>query len=429
MNWEILLNKVSEISQWRALLIRMSLHIDTVIKVVIRREYETVYYCAERERVSKLKFKQDGLVQFEISLNKKTEVSWGFSNELIYEPSEFKALLKLLSSRCEITNSLSSVSHKAWEKIAATHAQSEVIAVSESMKSVLQRAALVAPFETTVLLQGESGTGKDIIANFIHKYSKRDKSKFLAINCASLPSSLIESTLFGHEKGAFTGALSQKKGYFERASNGTLFLDEVGELGLDVQAKLLRVLENGEFERVGGDETLKSSVRIIAATHKDIKNQVSKDAFRQDLYYRLSTFTLLIPPLRSRKVDIPPLAEHFLSQLKRKLKVEIKGLTAAFNQQLISYDWPGNARELSNELEKAMILSQGKNLKLFLDDEDIEETAAESLSFEDHVKSIIQNTLNLTEGRVHGSGGAAELLQLNPQTLYSKMRKYGIKKN
>ena len=429
MKFEYLLNIVSEIGQWSALLNRLSSIFDGDVQVHVVRQRESSYYSIKSKNFSKETFSISSQPDFDFELNRNTEVKWWFQKELSFDQGNLKGLLKLLSSRCELTRSLSSVSHKAWEKLATNKSQPGVIAFSEIMKKVLEKALLVAPFETSVLLQGESGTGKDVLANFIHKNSKRPKDTFLAINCASLPSLLIESTLFGHEKGAFTGAYNQKKGYFERASSGTLFLDEVAELSLEVQAKLLRVLENGEYERVDGNETLKSTVRILAATHKDLKVSVNTKEFREDLYYRLSTFTLFIPPLRKRKTDIYPLAEYFISQLSEKLKINVKAMSSNFTQQLLLHDWPGNARELRNELEKGMILSQGKNLKLYLGDDEIDEDIVESISFDAQVKRIIESALSQTKGKVQGDGGASDLLKLNPQTLYSKMRKYGIEKS
>jgi transcriptional regulator with GAF, ATPase, and Fis domain len=332
------------------------------------------------------------------------------------------AALNICVSHIKTVERLTKVSHRALSQLseAAEDAFPEVR--SGVMKDCLQRIRMVAPYNTPVLLQGESGTGKEVLARYLHKTSSRRKRPFLSVNCAAIPENLIESTLFGHRKGAFTGAVSDNSGFFERARGGTLFLDEIGDLSLNAQAKILRVLETEDFERVGGVEQKQADVRIVAASHKTIKNEVENGNFRRDLFFRISSFPVIVPPLRDRKEDIIPLAELLLKDLCRKMRISFEGYGEAFNRELLQHSWPGNIRELKNELEKALIISGGRKLDLQIDSQ----VEFKNESFEDRVKEIIVGALKTSGGKVQGEGGAAELLSMNSQTLYSKIRKYSI---
>ena len=316
----------------------------------------------------------------------------------------------------------------------------EIIGQSESLRRVLSKAEQVAPLNTTVSILGETGTGKELLAHAIHKLSPRRNRTLIKVNCAALPGSLIESELFGHEKGAFTGADSRRPGRFEIAHGGTLFLDEVGEFPLDLQSKLLRVLEEGEFERVGGSQTLKVDVRVIAATNRNLEEAVRKGDFRSDLYYRLNIFPITLPPLRDRKEDIPILVTHLVRHLSQKLGKTIDAIPQDTMAKLRNYPWPGNVRELRNVIERAVIITPGSQLRL-IDDLDSqaleldlhEETALHGVfqvggTLEQTEYNLIMQTLKNVHWKVEGPGGAAELLNIHPSTLRSRMRKLHIER-
>jgi len=310
---------------------------------------------------------------------------------------------------------------------------SSIVIRSDASKYAFQMAKEVAKVDTTVLLQGETGVGKGVYAKFIHEQSKRDGRTFLQVNCAAIPSDLLESELFGFEKGAFTGAAKQKKGRFELADGGTLFLDEIGELPGALQAKLLRVLQSGEFERLGSEKTLKVDVRIIAATNRILLEEIQKGNFREDLYYRINVFPITIPPLRKRKEDIPELMEYFALQFQKKYEKKITGISKQSYNVVSKYNWPGNIRELQNVIERAVISSHGDTLRIdVLDgssvilkaDQEIKESGPVKL---DEVERIhILKILEQCNWRIHGKSGAAELLDINPSTLRSRMKKLDI---
>jgi PAS domain S-box-containing protein len=319
-----------------------------------------------------------------------------------------------------------------------------IIGSSEALRRVLRQAEQVAPLDTTVSILGETGTGKELLAHAIHNLSGRQNHTLVKVNCAALPGTLIESELFGHEKGAFTGADTRRTGRFEIANGGTIFLDEVGELPLDLQAKLLRVLEEGEFERVGASHTVKVDVRVIAATNRNLEEEVRKGAFRSDLYYRLSIFPITLPPLRERKEDIPILVTHMVKQLSQKLGKTIDAIPQETMSKLRNYPWPGNVRELRNVIERAVIVTQGSKLRL-IDDLDLQafelqlhahaavhngivDSVQAGETLEQTEYNLITRTLKNVHWRVEGPGGAAELLNLHPSTLRSKMRKLGIER-
>ena len=306
---------------------------------------------------------------------------------------------------------------------------SNIITRDPNYKRVLRQVEQVADTDATVLILGETGTGKELLARAIHRLSEREKMSLVKVNCGALPKNLIESELFGHEKGSFTGAHQQKIGKFERANQGTIFLDEIGELPLDVQSKFLRVLQEGEIERVGGTKTIKVDVRIIAATNRNLETEVAKNAFREDLYYRLNVFPIYNIPLRERPEDIPLLIEHFATKYAKKINKEISEISTTSMNKLMRYDFLGNVRELENLVERAVILSKNKVLTFDLSlsaNQNVESSSF--LSMEEMQKKHIIEALKKSKGKVSGAFGAAELLNMNDKTLTSRMKKLEIDK-
>jgi transcriptional regulator with GAF, ATPase, and Fis domain len=307
-----------------------------------------------------------------------------------------------------------------------------IVGDSPALSHVLGQIAQVAPTDSTVLILGETGTGKELVARAIHEAGGRRDRPLVKLNCAALPRELVESELFGHEKGAFTGALQQRRGRFEAADGGTLFLDEVGELPLEAQAKLLRVLQEREFERVGGNRTFRVDVRIIAATNRDLRAQAKEGRFRDDLFYRLNVFPIVLPALRERREDIPRLVEHFAAKTARKLGRELRGVAPSFVERATAYDWPGNIRELENLVERAMIMSRGPVLDgvaLFAAGPTTRPlTIANNGTLEDVERAHIRRVLEDTRWQIEGELGAARVLGLNPSTLRGRLRKLGIRK-
>ncbi len=302
-----------------------------------------------------------------------------------------------------------------------------IVANSLGMKQVLEQSRQVAVTDSAVLITGETGTGKELIARTIHQMSRRNKKMMVTVNCAALPASLIESELFGREKGAYTGALTRQIGRFELADQTTIFLDEIGELPLELQVKLMRILQFGEFERIGSPETHKTDIRVIAATNKDLKKALDDGIFRKDLYYRLNVFPIHIPPLRERSEDIPALTWAFISELTEKTGKRIDSIPRKTMDRLIHYSWPGNVRELRNVIEHAMILATGHVLDIPVWSSDIH--AEEKVhSLEEVERRYIIQVLKKTSWRVRGAGGAAEMLGLNEGTLRFRMKKLGIQR-
>ena len=306
--------------------------------------------------------------------------------------------------------------------------QHDIIGDSDALKYVMFKIKQVATTDVAVLIEGETGTGKELIARAIHRESSRKDKKFIKVNCASIPENLIESELFGHEKGSFTGAIEKRIGRFELADGGTLFLDEIGELPLNLQPKLLHVLQQGEFERIGSSKTIKTDVRIIAATNKVLEDEIKKGHFRNDLYYRLDVFPISVSPLRERKEDITPLVEHYIKIYSLKLNRPIKMISKSAMKRLINYSWPGNVRELENVIERAIINSHNGILNFDFLPISVEHSN-KFVTLEEAEKNHITEALRKSEWKINGSGGAAEKLKLNPQTLRSKMQKLGIKRD
>ncbi|MGH8071406.1 MAG: sigma-54-dependent transcriptional regulator [Candidatus Entotheonellia bacterium] len=313
---------------------------------------------------------------------------------------------------------------------------SAIIGTSEPMQRVFEAIALVAPTEATVLIEGESGTGKELVAQAIHANSPRRTGPLITVNCAALPETLLESELFGHERGAFTGATERRLGRFELAHHGTIFLDEIGELTPAAQTKLLRVLQSQEFERVGGTHTLKVDVRVIAATNKDLEAAVHTGQFRDDLRYRLQVFPLTVPPLRERRDDIPLLAEHFLKSYTERHRRRLRGLTPRALDLFMRYDWPGNVRELEHTIERAVILARGEHLtpeelppNIRAASGDLEDTTLQEpavpvgLTLKEVERELIRKTLEHTGGN---RTKAAEVLGISRATLHNKLKEYGL---
>jgi len=312
---------------------------------------------------------------------------------------------------------------------------SSIIGTSPGITSVLERISMVAPTDSNVLILGESGTGKELVAREIHKHSRRAARPMIRVNCAAIPEELFESEFFGHVRGAFTGATRDRAGRFELADKGTIFLDEVSEIPTTVQAKLLRVLQERELERVGDERTRTVDVRVIAASNRDLKASVDAGAFRDDLYYRLNVFPIEIPPLRERKEDIPPIAAAFVAQAARRVDRPVPALSVGLVEQLCAYEWPGNVRELQNVLERAMIVSRGGPLRLDVaptaDGASLGAAPAGVMSDAEVKKRERENVLaalEQTNWRVYGPKGAAKVLGLAPSTLLSRMQRMGIKK-
>ena len=314
----------------------------------------------------------------------------------------------------------------------------DIIGESSGLKNVMEMVHQVAPRNNTVLLLGETGVGKEVIANAIHYGSTRSNGPFIKVNCGAIPESLIDSELFGHEKGAFTGAFMEKRGRFERADGGTLFLDEIGELPPQAQIRLLRVLQSRELERVGGTKTIPVDIRIIAATHRNLEQMMSENHFREDLWFRINVFPIFIPPLRQRRDDIPALTRHLIQTKSKEL-----GLTASPNiapgalARLMKYDWPGNVRELQNIVERELIRYRGGALyfESLASDNPQKGTKTPSakgqgglrqLKLDEAIALHIRNILEHSNGRINGRGGAAEILGVNPSTLRSRMEKLGV---
>jgi len=305
----------------------------------------------------------------------------------------------------------------------------DIVGKSTALRKVLDQVAIVAPTSSTVLLHGETGTGKELVARAIHNLSPRRERTFVRLNCAAIPSGLVESELFGHEKGAFTGALMQKRGRFELADHGSLFLDEIGDITMDLQPKLLRALQEQEFERLGSTKTIHVDVRLIAATHRDLESMIRNNQFREDLFYRLRVFPIEIPPLRERREDIQLLVHFFVSSLSRRMQKRIRSVPKHAMEALVNADWPGNIRELENFIERCVILTQGDELNVpraELRKTGVRSVISASSTFEQAERCAILDALRGASGRIAGNGGAAERLGLKRTTLQNKMRRLNI---
>jgi len=314
-----------------------------------------------------------------------------------------------------------------------------MIGDSKKMTKVYQLIEQVAKSNATVLIQGETGTGKELVAQGIHDLSERRDKVIVKVNCAALPVQLCESELFGHERGSFTGALDRRIGKFELANSGTLFLDEIGDMPAEMQVKLLRALQEREIERLGGNRVIKVDVRVIAATNKDLWEEVQEGRFRRDLYYRLNVFPIVLPPVRERKEDIPALVDHFIRRLSVCIGKDVDGVSDRVIHDLLSYDWPGNVRELEHVMERTLLLTRGARIEEVdvpweREDRMLRRAMAETAG-SGQVKTITENerdhilyVLRICRSRINGRGGAAELLGIPPSTLSSKLKRLGIRK-
>jgi formate hydrogenlyase transcriptional activator len=307
----------------------------------------------------------------------------------------------------------------------------QILGMSPALEAVLEQVEQVAPTDSTVLIQGETGTGKELIARAVHNLSSRCGRPFIKLNCAAIPFDLLESELFGHEKGAFTGAIAQKIGRFEMADKGTLFLDEVGDIPPALQPKLLRVLQEQEFERLGSNRTHQVDVRLVAATNRNLVDMVKRNEFRSDLYYRLNVFPIPLPPLRARREDIPALVEHFVEIYARRMGKQIDQVSSETMSELASYAWPGNIRELQNFIERSVILSSGNVLQAPFASLKAAATTEtqEAVTLEEAERNHIRKTLDQTRWVVSGPNGAAARLGIKRSTLYFRMQKLGISRS
>jgi len=309
---------------------------------------------------------------------------------------------------------------------------SAIIGVDTGLREVMDRVGLVAGTDSPVLVLGETGSGKEVVARAVHACSSRRNGPVMRVNCGAIPTELVDSELFGHERGSFTGAVSDRKGWFERADGGTLFLDEVAELSMAAQVRLLRILQDGAFEKVGGQRTQSVNVRLVAATHRDLHALVMEGRFREDLYYRINVFPIRLPPLRERREDIPVLAAHFARRAGLRLGTSSLTLTAADVELLLAYEWPGNVRELASVIERAAILGNARRLDLERalgvgpDRSAQRPSDAPFATLDEATTRHLEAALSRTAGRIEGAQGAAKLLAINPHTLRARMRKLGI---
>ena len=355
--------------------------------------------------------------------------------DYLTKPLDFE-LLKLTLERAIEHTGLKSENRDLKEKLRSDYDLHKIIGTSKPMKDLIELMAMVAPSEATVLIDGESGTGKELVAKSIHHNSERKDGPFVVVNCAAITETLLESELFGHEKGAFTGAEKRREGRFMQADKGTIFLDEIGETSPSMQAKLLRVIQEREIQRVGGQETVKVDVRILAATNRDLKDEVEKGNFREDLFYRLNVVSLKIPPLRERQDDIPLLAQHFLEKYSKKNRKETRGFSPLAMDMLVKNDWPGNVRELENTIERAVILLRGDLVTEKELPSHIFEPYAEKSDWfapsnaeianrplEEIEKEAILATLEAADGN---KSETARRLGINRKTLHKKLKQYGV---
>ena len=304
----------------------------------------------------------------------------------------------------------------------------EIIGARGALREVLDLVRTVAPTDSTALIEGETGTGKELIARSIHEHSTRRDRSFVKLNCAAIPLGLLESELFGHERGAFTGAVARKVGRFEAANQGTLFLDEIGDIPPELQPKLLRVLQDGEFERLGSTQTQRANVRLVAATNRDLSKLVSQNQFRSDLYYRLNVFPILVPPLRDRSGDIPLLVMHFVGIYSERMNKQIEWIPTEVMEALVGHSWPGNIRELQNFIERSVILTDGNTLRPPLEEfrQAAEIDSLEPITLEEAERHHIRKTLEQTLWVITGPKGPAVRLGIKRSTFYTRMQKLGI---
>ena len=349
-----------------------------------------------------------------------------FTNESLPFLTAFANQAAIAIENANLYQSLRDENRQLREEMQRIHGFKEIIGQSQKMREVFDMISRVLDSDATVLIEGESGTGKELVARAIHYNGPRKDKPFMAIFCGSLPDSLLETELFGHKKGAFTGAVTDKRGLFEAADGGTFFLDEIGDLSMQIQTKLLRVLQEGEIRRVGENEIRKVNVRVVSATNKVLKELVPQGLFREDLYYRLNTISIKMPLLRERKPDIPLLAHHFLDQFAETKKVKIKGFAEDALEALLSYPWPGNVRELENSIERAVVMTKGELISaddLRLPQTDIEDFSEEGLSLKDSQRRLVKKTLDEQDGNISET---AKILGVSRRWLHYKIKEWQL---
>ena len=404
------------------------------------KDIPVIFMTALSEAEDKVKGFQTGAVDYVTKPIQQEEVLARVNTHLTLRRLQKNLEQQVAARTVDLQNALSEVERLKnrlqdenvylQEEIKLTHNFEDIIGQSRAMKDVLAQVEQVAPTDATVLVLGETGTGKELLARAVHNLSGRKDRPLVKVNCAALPANLIESELFGHEKGAFTGALDRKTGRFELADGGTIFLDEIGDLPLELQAKLLRVLQEGEFERLGSSSTLKVDVRVIAATNRDLEAAVAEGTFREDLYYRLNVFPVQSPPLRERKDDIPILVNHFVQKFNARVGKQIDTIPQKAMDTLRTHAWPGNVRELENMVERAVILSRGNRFELgnWFPKTGALSDSADFATLAENERRHILEALERTDWRVSGDRGAAKILHINPHTLLSRIKKLGIQR-
>ena len=398
-------------------------------------DHEKIIQCNVRD-ITLRKQAEESLMkaydEMELRVKERTVDLVEANQQLLWEIEERKkaeeALLETLKEVKQLKNQLREENLYLKEEFNLLNSHEDIVGNSEAIMTVLKQIEQVAPTGSTVLIQGDTGTGKELLAHAIHNLSARKGRLMIKVNCAALPPTLIESELFGREKGAFTGALSKQIGRFELADASTIFLDEIDALPLELQAKLLRVLESGEFERLGSPRTVKVNVRIISATNRELAKLVSDGGFREDLYYRLNVFQIIVPSLRERREDILPLVWSFVQEFSKRMGKRIESIPQKYVEALQAYPWPGNVRELRNVTERAMIITNGHVLRLDVP-MSAQSRADQSGTLEEVEKRRIVEVLNTTGWQVSGKDGAAEILGINPKTLTSRMQRLGIQRN
>ena len=398
-------------------------------------DHEKIIQCNVRD-ITLRKQAEEGLQkaydEMDLRVKDRTEDLVEANQQLLWEIEERKkaeeALLETLKEVKQLKNQLREENLYLKEEFNLLNSHEDIVGNSEAIMTVLKQIEQVAPTGSTVLIQGDTGTGKELLAHAIHNLSARKGRLMIKVNCAALPPTLIESELFGREKGAFTGALSKQIGRFELADASTIFLDEIDALPLELQAKLLRVLESGEFERLGSPRTVKVNVRIISATNRELAKLVSDGGFREDLYYRLNVFQIIVPSLRERREDILPLVWSFVQEFSKRMGKRIESIPQKDVEALQAYPWPGNVRELRNVTERAMIITNGHVLRLDVP-MSAQSRADQSGTLEEVEKRRIVEVLNTTGWQVSGKDGAAEILGINPKTLTSRIQRLGIQRN
>ena len=392
--------------------------LSSIIDGTVRKQFEDILQNANDNLQSGIQERTEDLARANLQL----------TLEIAERRKAEDSLRESLKEVKQLKNKLREENLYLREEINLIHSHKEVVGNSGAIRAVLKQIEQVAPTDATVLIQGETGSGKELAAHAVHNLSVRKGRLMVKVNCAALPAALIESELFGREKGAFTGALARQIGRFELADASTIFLDEIDSLPLELQAKLLRVLESGEFERLGSPRTVKVDVRIISATNHNLARLVSEGAFREDLYYRLNVFQITVPPLRERREDTLPLVWSFVQEFSKRMGKRIESIPQQDVEALQAYHWPGNVRELRNVTERAMILNTGPVLHLDIP-KAVQTATGQTKTLDEVEKEHIVEALNSNGWRVSGKNGAAEMLGINPKTLESRMQKLGIKRN